>query len=350
MGLPASIRPFNAQLIGLSPRQREQRYLSLARAALAHYALDVAQPIFLQHNSGVAFHVESADRAAAYLLKIHEPVGTGRNEAAASIEARLAWLADLRRITDLVVQAPVPNCEGRLLTTVVYPDLPEPFICTLQHWVAGEPPGGDFTLAQIYRVGALLAKLHDGGRHLVGPYMDVLPRFDARDMLVAVAALQPAVDAGWLTPGEFATVEVAGQHMAHRLHTLARDEHTWGPIHGDLHHDNLVFSGDDARPIDFDSLHIAPYYLDLGTTLYYIHYQGSPAARTLLAGYESVCVLPPDHQQYLDTALTCSALRNLAFQITIPQQHTSAGFVRNLRQLANEFCYTLLQNQSIVHP
>lgn len=348
MSVPTNPHAFNAQFIGLSPPAQHQRYLALAHTALAHYNLDARNLVFLQHNSGVTYRVASGHGDREYLLKIHEPIGTGMGTPPPLIRAQLHWLASLASTTTLAVQNPIPNRDGELLTVVRDTALPAPWVCSLQQWVAGAPAQGHFTPAQTEQVGALLAHLHAAGNQVPPTFAGPLPHFSVDDVPERIAELQPAVVAGWLTPDQWARLAEAGQHIQHRLASLVYNADTWGPIHGDVHHDNIVWHGDEVRLIDFDNLHVAPYYLDLGTTLYHIHYQGGTAHRALLAGYQRVRTLPDDYRQYVDAALTYVAIDNLAFQITIPAQHNSPIFQRNLHQLANEFCRALLTGQGIV--
>jgi hypothetical protein len=72
-----------ASFAGLSPDRQQQRYEAIACAALAAYDLGEVRPVFLQHNSGLVFRVEATDTTKRFMLKIHEPIGTG---SAASVE------------------------------------------------------------------------------------------------------------------------------------------------------------------------------------------------------------------------------------------------------------------------
>jgi len=132
------------------------------------------------------------------------------------------------------------------------------------------------------------------------------------------------------------------------MRDLGEQPQVWGPIHGDLHHDNLLFDRDEIRPIDFDALSLAHYHADLGVTLYHIFYQETTLRRALLDGYRSVRHLQDQHVFYLKAFLTRAAIDNLSFQISIPQQRMSQLFARNLRQLAGEFCDKLIVGQPFV--
>src|SRR5262245_60740978 len=77
MDTSSPISPLNAQLHRLAPNARHQRYLELAHAALTHYALHAPDPVYLQHNSGIAYRVEIPRTGDRFLLKIHASVGLG---------------------------------------------------------------------------------------------------------------------------------------------------------------------------------------------------------------------------------------------------------------------------------
>ena len=184
------MREFSASLLELSPDQRARRYTAIARAALEHYALGAVEPMFLQHNSGLAFRVDSLRDRARFLLKIHEPIGESGAIRAEQIKVRLEWLRELRRATGLVVQEPVPNAAGDLLTSAYYADLALPFLCTLQQWVERKHPHGDFTEAQIYHIVVLMARLHDFSGHWIAPAAANIPRYNISNLRTNIISLQ----------------------------------------------------------------------------------------------------------------------------------------------------------------
>jgi Ser/Thr protein kinase RdoA (MazF antagonist) len=328
---------------------RHRRALELAHTALRHYALPDAQPVFMHHNGGLTYRVEAPRSGHTFLLKIHAPVGVGAmSPTAADLEARLHWLAVLHQHTDLIVQAPILNQAGGWITWASDPQLSAPVLCSLQQWVDGEPPRGDFTLQQLANIGRLLATFHTAGRQYRDLWSAALPEFDPPDIAEWVRSLQAGVDLGLLTADQFAAIAATGPSLHHALAYLAATPDHWGPIHGDVHHANLVFHQGEARLIDFDNLQLAPYVLDLGTILYHIHYQGAGACRTLLAGYQQLHASQPVIGTELDLALLYAAMGNLAFQITIPDQWPTVALARNLRQLAEEFCRPFLAGESIL--
>jgi Ser/Thr protein kinase RdoA (MazF antagonist) len=339
------MREFSASLLGLSPDQRARRYTAIARAALDHYALGAVEPVFLQHNSGLAFRVDSLRDRTRFLLKIHEPIGESGAMRAEQIKARLEWLIDLRRATGLVVQEPVPNGVGDLLTSAYHADLTLPFLCTLRQWVDGEHPHGDFTEIQVYHIGVLMARLHDFSGRWIAPAAASIPRYSLSNIRTNIISLRLAINLGVLSVGEYHLLEATGPLIERAMGDLGEQAQVWGPIHSDFHHGNLLLSGDEIHPIDFDALSLAHYYSDLGVTLYHIFYQAPAVRRLLLDGYRSIRHLPEAHLPYLDAFLTRAAIDNLAFQFSISEQRTTRLFAHNLRQLAVEFCGKLIAGQ-----
>jgi Ser/Thr protein kinase RdoA (MazF antagonist) len=336
---------FSASLLELSPDQRARRYTAIARAALVHYALGAVEPVFLQHNSGLAFRVDSLRDKARFLLKIHEPIGESGAMRAEQIKARLEWLIELRCGTGLVVQEPIPNAAGDLLTSAYYADLALPFLCTLQQWIDGEHPHGDFTATQIYQIGVLIARLHDFSSQWIAPAATSIPRYNSSKLWTNIVSLRAATELDILSPAEYTAIEAAGRVIERVMQDLGEQAQVWGPVHGDLHHGNLLLYNDEIRPIDFDALSLTHYYSDLGVMLYHIFYQAPTMRRLLLDGYRSIRHLPEEYLPDLDVFLTRAAIDNLAFQISISEQGTTRLFAHNLRQLVVEFCGKLIAGQ-----
>lgn len=139
--------------------QQQQTYFRLAHAALQQYALDSATPTFVQHNAGIVFRVST--RARQYLLKLYKRVGDGDDPSAEQLELGLEWLATFAQTSDVVVQVPIRTRQGQFVGQVGLSSPATPIHCTLQRWVEGNAPNGDFTHHHAQQLGALMAKLHN---------------------------------------------------------------------------------------------------------------------------------------------------------------------------------------------
>ncbi len=333
-----------SMLSELSPIKRVQHYQHLATLVLDSYALELGAPEFLQHNSGVTYRVPVRGTNQWFLLKIHDSIGDGVAHSATQIDARMVWLAEFGPVAPFAIQEPVPNRDGTLVTTVVFPGLAHPVPCTLQQWVPGEHPTGDFTLPQIEAVGAMIAKLHHHSATWKAVHGSSLPTYDTDDLCRELAQLRPALTLGLLSADEYHRLEQTSDVITQMTERLGREPTMWGAIHGDLHHGNLLFEDTIVHPIDFDNLHATFYLLDLGTTLYHILHQDVAIRAALVRSYQQIQSLPLAEDGTLEMFVTWAAMTNLAFQITIPDQRISPIFVRNLRQLANDFCPKVLSS------
>ena len=332
---------FNAAFAGLGEAERAERYRRLAAASLEHYDL-AAVPTFLQHNAGLVYRVETTG-AGSFVLKIAEPTGEGDGRAPESLEAVLAWLAALARESDLIVQEPLANRDGRLLTAVAFDDLPAPFHCSLQRWVEGERVG-HFTADHARRIGAAVSRLHRHGAAWVPPAPLTADEWESGWVAERVGDLRAVVDLGILSPEEWRAVEAAAQRADEMMAGLGRGPAVWGPIHGDLHHGNVLFHDREVRLIDFGGFARTHLAHDLGSALYHVMYQDVSVRRALLAGYGADWLT----EEVAGAAVCAAAIDNLAFQMTIPSQRTSVHQVRNVRELAELFSRRLLAAEPFV--
>jgi Ser/Thr protein kinase RdoA (MazF antagonist) len=340
------VSEFNDRLDHLPPELRAQRYQRLAEAALARYAIGDAVTTFVaHHNGGVLYHAQTTN-GQRYALKVLAPRSAADAPTPQGIRSVLLWLAALARQTDLVIQEPVADRSGELLCAVAYPDLREPFRCSLQRWVEGEHAGGDVRQAQAYQVGVLLGRLHQHGSQWVPSVVVEAQEFDEAWLADQAQALFMVVGLGVVSAAEWTTLEAAQRLISDQMRALGRERAVWGPIHGDLHQDNVLFCGGEAQAIDFDRLYRAHFAFDVGVSLYHLLYlpgaAGAETRRALLDGYRSIRALDLASGVGLEAFICAAALANLAFQASLPEERSSPRFASNVRDLVTNYCRKLV--------
>lgn len=328
----------------LSSEEQASRYHQLATVALTNYPLIDPVPRVIHHNSGITYRVTTRYSDTDFVLKVHDPVGEGHAAPTSSIEARMNWLAELGQTASLHIQYPIRGHNDAYVTSAHLPLMAEPVACTLQRWIEGEDPDGDFTPTQIDLVGTSMAQLHGySATHQALP-----SEGSEEDLQQAVQRLEAAIALNLLSSTQYQLLVQVKQVLLTIADKLGRDRTVWGPIHGDIHHGNVLFREDAIAIIDFDSLHNSYYLLDLGTTLYHILYQDVSIRQRFIDSYIRMRTLSPVHLLYLEAFVTWAALTNLAFQLTIPEQRISPYFARNLLQVADFFCPHILAGQPFV--
>ncbi|MGJ5675657.1 MAG: hypothetical protein ACR9NN_18925 [Nostochopsis sp.] len=109
-------------------------YQHIAKAALNQYAVQ-GELRFLGHSGNVTFYVEAPE--GKFLLRIHQSFSGLQDDIWQRrdiIESELLWLDALRHHTNITVQEPVQNLEGRWVTQVLVDDTQDVFYCSLSAW------------------------------------------------------------------------------------------------------------------------------------------------------------------------------------------------------------------------
>jgi Ser/Thr protein kinase RdoA (MazF antagonist) len=340
---------FNQRFAELSPEQRGERYQRLAEAALRHYALDHLTPVFIRHNGGVTYRLDDPAGRPHALLKIGQPAGENGATPPRRLSLVLEWLAALARESPIAVQEPIRNAQGEWLTAVEVDDLSEPFHCAVQHWISGDHVRGAFTPLQAYRVGAMIGRLHEHSSRWTAHEPRAGMEQDESWLAHHLSKLSGVISLQILDAAEWRVVEAAADRIAEIMRALGRASDRWGSVHGDLHHENLLFHGEQVSPIDFGDLRLAHFPYDLGVLLYHLMYLDDAAVRRAVAdGYRSVRHLPDDVPLWPEGFLCAGALSNLSFQTTIPRERSSALFARNVREFADVFCRRLVNGDQFV--
>ena len=112
-----------------------------------------ARLVLLRHEQNATFRVDGD--GARYVLRINRP----GLQSEATVESEMAWLAALRRDTDLVVPEPVATRDGSLVVTVADPGVPGARCCALLRWIDGRFVNRRLTPAHLARMGDTMGRL-----------------------------------------------------------------------------------------------------------------------------------------------------------------------------------------------
>ena len=318
--------------------RRAAAYDALAESAMQVFGVTARRVLFLGHNSGVAYQVESAD-AGRLLLKVHAPQGDSEGLSEHAVLGGLRWLASMGEVTDVPVQTPLPDPSGALLPTVHFRGLSLP--CSLQRWLDGRQVEA-LSTDQARGVGDLLGRWHTfSERHATDA--DGAARYDSTHLAQALDDLRVLSTSGAITHDSWHTIEDAVVSARSQVDAIGTSADVFGVVHGDLNPDNIIVAGDGAvQLIDLAQLVVAPYLWDLGTALYQYSYQDASVRRALITGYRDArpgTTIPP---LALEAFVCAAALTNLAFQCSIPAQRTSTLFHTNVQKFATGYCRDLV--------
>ena len=127
----------------LTRRGRLSRLRKLALSAIEGYGLEQARLSFIQYSENIIYRVDLPGSVYRkdltdpymlnrYLLRIH-----AMNDVDA-IGSELTWLVALNQQGGLPVPAPVMTPNGKLLTTIVTPGIPNGRVVSLMRWMHGQ--------------------------------------------------------------------------------------------------------------------------------------------------------------------------------------------------------------------
>lgn len=286
----------------------------LAGEALDAYGLRDARLKFLTYHGNVIYRVDASgplrhegragERAgpharSRYVLRVHMDY-----HSRAAIRSELEWLSALRRDADMPVPEPVPAVCGDLVVELPIRGSSETRKCSLLRWLKGRFLVKRFSRGHARAWGRLMARLHE---HALGwrlPAGFTRRRNDYEGMFGDGARFEfPAGDLHKAVPerfrGPFKTVT---REVRRVMDDLGEGPDAFGLVHSDLDvRTNVLFSGEEARVIDFDDCGFAYWLHDLAFAL--SPWQGSEDEEwiqdALLEGYSEIRTLPGTQLRHL---------------------------------------------------
>lgn len=286
-----------------------RRLRQLARTALDSYGLVEAPFSLVRHAGNTLYRVKDREeifpnpngdlfKDHQYLLRIYAPDW----QAPEAIQLELNWLAAMRREADLPVQEPIPTPDGKLLTQVIVPGLPEPRYCSLLRWVKGREISHKARAHDYRAQGKLMAHMHNFAENWQLPAGGFKRRYDWDGLFRndPEIGLPPGECWKYLPEAWARPFETVAQETRQVMDSWGQKSDVFGLIHADMGMDaNILFWRGHPRLIDFDGSGFGYWMYDLAVAT--AHLQGKPEhneyRETLLNGYAEARSLP---QKQLD--------------------------------------------------
>lgn len=302
----------------VSDRQRIARMRRVAVRALDAYPLVDRELRFVADEENATFRVDATapDGRDRFLVRVHRPVRHGRNvDSAAAVDSELGWLTALRAETDLLVPAPLRTIDGKLTTVATSPDVLEPRVCSVLRWMDGRIHAAAPRPVHLFRLGNVMARLHDhAGQWRVPPgFVRIRWGWETFFGDTMVYGDISAADVWELLPEDlrrrFARV---ASRMRRVIGHLGEGADNVGLIHADLHLGNVLFWRGEVKVIDFDDCGFGYWLYDIAVSLWELRHRNDYEhfRSALIDGYTRHRPLPPGCLAYLDDFI---AAREVAF-------------------------------------
>jgi Ser/Thr protein kinase RdoA (MazF antagonist) len=322
----------------LSNRHQVARLRHLAGQALGAYPLVAPELRFVAHGENTTFRVDAMAPGGRdrFLLRIHRPARHGqRLDSAAAVGSELDWLTALRADTGLSVPEPLRTTDGNLTTVSASPDVPEPRVCSVLHWMDGRVHSAVPRPVHLHRLGSVMARLHNHAGQWQLPRGFARIRWDWETFFgdTMVYGGINAADVWDLIPGDLRQrFDRVASDMQRVMTQLGDGADQAGLIHADLHLDNALFWRGDVRVIDFDDCGFGYWLYDIAVSLWELRRRDDYGQfrAALIDGYTQHRPLSPRGLAHLDDFIATrevafglwyagTAQVNPAFQADLPQ-------------------------------
>jgi Ser/Thr protein kinase RdoA (MazF antagonist) len=315
------------------------RYIDIAKQALSEYRLFDCTLTFIRHSDNVTYKVDDPT-SGVYLLRIHVPVTPAMGSHGSDIHminSELQWLEALNNDTDLVLQKPVRNREGSLVTQTLSKMHSLSINCTLLRWINGQPYHRDLESKQTARqIGRILATLHNHASQWKIPEAFTRPKRDVEYFSDVLQGIKPALEDGRIHQSDYDEFEQSINRLNSVLETLDVTQQRFGIMHADTHKGNMLINNGKIHLIDFSFCASGNYMFDLGICLSDMK---SHLHHICLQAYQNLRVLPEGYQKLIEGFFVGSMVGTFSFWVDNPnaQQLLVNKFPKIARQYAVKY-------------
>ncbi len=303
-----AMRPYES----LTVRGQVGRLRRLAADVLPKFGLPADTALtLLYHGENTTFRLRGPG-GIERVLRIHRP----DYQHDEHIRSEMAWLAALRRDTDVVAPLPFHGVDGDTLQHASAPGVDGGRRATCLEWIDGR-----FTLqpgsVKPYRaIGAMTAALHAHGQSWKRPASFVRRRWDRDGLIGAKSIFGDPLSAPGLEAADARLIGRAMERVRDELSEYGTGADRFGLIHADLHMGNVLQCGGRPAVIDFDDCGFGWYAYEFAVTLVPNgnHPRLAQVKAAWLEGYRSVRAFDDEHVEQVDLMWMVRRLAMLGWQ------------------------------------
>ncbi|CAH8711194.1 phosphotransferase [Paenibacillus thiaminolyticus] len=293
----------------------KERRLLLARArivaltALQRYEIEWERIQFIQLSDTITYQIETSMQQR-YLLRIHS-----ERCSKEEICSELALLQALTQSEGLNVPEGVAGKDGSYVMEIdTEMGYRRPYV-TLMRWVEGQH-ASEMTDNQIYRMGAMMGRLHESAARITLPPGFTRPEWGVDSFAGEMKKLERYYSR-FLSEQAWSIYQAAAEKIMSHVSVMEKNEDNYGLIHGDLHSGNIIFNGEEPCPIDFGRCGYGYYLYDMAGALLEL----SPKQREyFIEGYESARKLPLDYVRDVECFFVMFMIENGCHHASNPEE------------------------------
>ena len=272
----------------------------LAHKAVLLYGLSprsTATLINLSENA--TYRIDDPDSGNKTILRVHR-VGY---HSYAAINSELQWMAALRRDAGMETPEAIPARDGKVIQTLVSPELRDPRHAVMSKFMSGREPPEDELLAPFERLGEVSARMHEHAKHWPLPADFTRHTWDYETSLGSRPIWGRWQDGMGMTTTRETVLARMSDVIRRRLERYGKPRERFGLTHADIRLANLLIEGTRTKVIDFDDCGFSWYLYDLGTALSFIEHRADvpELIASWVKGYRKVAPLAPDDEAELMT-------------------------------------------------
>lgn len=264
------------------------------------------RPRLINVSENHTFRVDGPG-ATDHVLRLHRPGYQSRR----TILGELAWLAALRRETDLPVPRPLPGGDGAALQEVA----PERFAVLFALEPGREPTLADDLVPLFGTLGRFAATAHRHVRGWTRPTGFLRQVWNAQAVLDADGPWGDWRRAPRVVGRTRDVLDALDRRLRADLAAYGTGPERFGLIHADMRLANLLLAPDRVTLIDFDDCGFCWFVYDLAASLSFIELDPRvPALKAAwIAGYTALRPLGPTDLRAIDTMILLRRMALLAW-------------------------------------
>jgi Ser/Thr protein kinase RdoA (MazF antagonist) len=220
------------------------------------------------------------------------------------LRSEAMWLEALSRESDIGAPVPLAARDGSYLVTARAEGVPESRHCLVMSWLPGVLLGKRLTEANLHKMGALFARLHEHGARFRPPAGFTERRMDGVYARGEEEVLWHCEDG--FAPETRTIMERAWSRVEEAFARLYADPKGLRVIHHDLWHDNIKVHRGRLHPFDFEDTAWGYPVQDIAMALEDLMMDVEadafePLQAAFRQGYESLSIWPERYEGEVDT-------------------------------------------------